>query len=240
MSALRSASALRSHAATRWRWRRGGDHGEGWGRHRRYDRRQPQEAGAHRQGPTDEQQGCGREERDAAAPAEPSGGTREARGRRLGAPGAVDRGTGDPPLPRTDQRSGRRRNEGRLARRRSNWSKSVISEFSPEPKQQAREPAAGAGRRHPERASDLVGAELGHIAKGDQGPVGRIEGLEDAPQVRARDACRPGGPTDGQGPPRARCRRQRSRGRSADASASSGGPRSRRPRRASCGSGSGP
>ena len=211
-----------------------------WLRHRRDDRRQPQEAGARRQRPTDEQQGCGREKRDAAAPAEPSGGTRRRPGRRVArrpvpaiAARAIDPASNGPTRSSASERRA-------AARRRSNWSKSCIAKFSPEPKQQAREPAAGARRRHPERASDLVGAELGHVAQGDQGPVGRIEGLEDAAQVRARRCCRPAGPSGGQAPLRARCRRPRSRGRSADATASSGGPRSRRLPRASRGSGPGP
>ena len=53
-----------------------------WFRHRRDDGRQPQEAGARRQRPTDEQQGCGREQRDAAAPAGSSGNP-------LGLPAAI-------------------------------------------------------------------------------------------------------------------------------------------------------
>ena len=50
-----------------------GDRDHRWFRHRRDDGRQPQEAGARRQRPADEQQGCGREKRHAATPAEPSG-----------------------------------------------------------------------------------------------------------------------------------------------------------------------
>src|SRR3970040_1843379 len=72
-------------------------------------------------------------------------------------------------------------------RRCSNGSKSIITKVSTKPKQDARETATAARRRHPERTADLVGAELGDVAQGDQGSVGRIERREDTPQIGAGD-----------------------------------------------------
>ena len=108
-----------------------------WFRHRRDDGRQPQKAGARRQRPTDEQQGCGREKRHAATPAEPSGRTRrpaETRGTRRCRRSRPGRST----LPRTDQRSRRRRNEGRL-RGAARTGRSHSSRSSPRSRSSRRE-----------------------------------------------------------------------------------------------------
>src|SRR4029453_3142965 len=111
----------------------------------------------------------------------------EPRGRRLAldcvpaiAASAIDPASNGPTLASASERRA-------AARRRSNRSKSVIAKFSSEAKQQAREASTSARRRHPERAPNLVGAQLGHVAKGDQGPVGWIKGREDPPQIRGCD-----------------------------------------------------
>ena len=108
-----------------------GDRNDRWGRHGRDDRRQPQDAGARRQRPADEQQGRGGEKRHAAAPAEPSGPTRrrpgEARGMRpvsAIAARAIDPASNGPTLASASSRRA-------SARRRSNWSKSCHREVLP-------------------------------------------------------------------------------------------------------------
>ena len=116
-------------------WRCRGDRDHRRVRHRRDDGRQPQKAGARRQRPTDEQQGCRRKQGDAAAAAGPSGRTRDG----SVAPARCRRSRpGRSTPPRTDRRSCRRRNEGRL-RGAARTGRSQSSRSSPRSRSSRRE-----------------------------------------------------------------------------------------------------